>query len=255
MKKNIFLFIATFILMSHLGWAQAQEKGNFFGYEGGSSPMDWGELAHLITIDPYLCREGTHQSPIDINNVPDLKLENMVSDYSSTPIRILNNGHTIHLNYNSGSKIIWENKTFELIQFHFHSPSEHTINEKQYDMEMHLVHKTQDHKFLVIGVLMEKGKHNLHIQKLWDRIPNVKNKEAYYQDDHINIDNLLPSTKEYFYYSGSLTTPPCSENVSWFILKKPIEVSSDQINYFHTFISPNARPIQKLNNRIIANVK
>lgn len=222
--------------------------------------MDWVELADFLTLDLYLCREGAHQSPIDIKNVqdrniPGLKLEGIVSDYSATPIRIINNGHTIHLNYNSGSKINWKNKTFELIQFHFHSPSEHTINKKHYDMEMHLVHKTQDHQFLVIGVLIKKGKYNSHIQKFWDRIPNMKNKEVSYQDDRFNIKNLLPTVKEYFYYSGSLTTPPCLENVSWFILKTPIEISSDQINYFQNFIDHNARPTQKLNDRVVTNVK
>ena len=262
MKKIILLSIATIFLMSYLGWAQGKEQDKFFGFEGGSGPKDWSggpvdwrELQNLLKIDPYLCREGTHQSPIDISNAADHKLENMVSDYSATPIRIINNGHTIHLNYNSGSKVNWENQTFNLIQFHFHSPSEHTINEKYYDMEMHLVHKTQDDQFLVIGVLMEKGKHNPDIQRLWDRIPIAKNKEVNYQDDHFNIEGLLPSLKEYFYYSGSLTTPPCLENVRWFILKQSIEVSSDQIKFFHNFINHNSRPTQKLNSRIIGYVK
>lgn len=122
-------------------------------------------------------------------------------------------------------------------------------------MEMHLVHKTQDHQFLVTGILIKKGMHNPNIQKIWDRIPTMKNKEVYFQNDLLNVDNLLPPEKEYFYYSGSLTTPPCLENVNWFILKTPIEVSGDQILFFQKYIKNNARPTQSLNNRIIATVK
>lgn len=255
MNKLISFYIVIILAIFYSGEAQAEEKGIFLGYEGGSGPMDWEDLASFLTMDLYLCREGTHQSPIDINKALERKPQNLVSDYSPTPIRILNNGHTIHLSYNSGSTVNWKNKIYNLIQFHFHSPSEHTINGKHYDMEMHLVHKTQDHQFLVIGILIKKGMHNPNIQKIWDRIPTMKNKEVYFQNDLLNVDNLLPPEKEYFYYSGSLTTPPCLENVNWFILKTPIEVSGDQILFFQKYIKNNARPTQNLNNRIIATVK
>ena len=260
MNKLIHFYMVSIFLIFFLNLAHAEEKKQFFGYEGAAGPADWDDLAELLKIDPYFCREGKHQSPIDLKNIPELnvpypKLKNLAIDYSSTPIGIINNGHTIHLSYDSGSKVKWENKTFELIQFHFHSPSEHTINQRQYDMEMHLVHKSQDQKFLVLGILMKMGKHNSHIQKIWDRIPSIQNKEVVYQDDLFNVEELLPSKKEFFYYSGSLTTPPCLENVNWFIMKTVIEVSSDQILFFKNFINNNARPTQKLNNRLIKNVR
>ena len=160
-----------------------------------AGPMHWEELADILAIDIYLCREGTHQSPININNALDHSPSQLLTDFSPTPIRIINNGHTIHLSYDPGSNINWKSKRYELIQFHFHSPSEHLIKGKHYDMEMHLVYKTQDHQFLVIGVLMEKGKSNALIQKIWEKIPIDQNKEVYYEDILINVGNLLPYKK------------------------------------------------------------
>lgn len=122
-------------------------------------------------------------------------------------------------------------------------------------MEVHLVHKTSDHLYVVIGILVKKGKHNPSIQKIWDRIPTKQNKEFWHENEYFNVDDLLPSTKEYFHYSGSLTTPPCSENVSWFILEHPIEASGEQIRFFQKFIEHNARPTQKMHHRIVVKVE
>ena len=262
MKLNSLIFIIIFsILLLEKGYTQ--EKNIFLGFEGGAGPkhwksagpIHWKDLADMLTLDLYLCREGTHQSPININNTLGHSPSKFLTNFSPTPIRIINNSHTIHLSYDSGSYINWGNKRFELIQFHFHSPSEHLIKGKKYAMEMHLVYKTHDNKFLVIGVLMEKGKSNALIQKIWDKIPIDKNKEVYYEDILFNVGNLLPSKKNYFHYSGSLTTAPCLENVSWFISETPIEVSIDQILFFQKFIKHNARPIQQLNNRSVLNVE
>ena len=225
-----------------------------WGYEGGTGPTHWGEIEH--EHDKHLmCRDGVYQSPIDINHVLGTNLMKLDFHYSSTPIQITNNSHTIHLNYNPGSFISWENERFELIQYHFHSPSEHHVNGKHFDMEVHLVHKTSDHLYVVVAILVKQGKHNPSIQKIWDRIPTKTNKEFWHENEFFNVSDLLPSTREYFHYSGSLTTPPCSENVSWFVLGHPIEVSSEQIHYFQKFIEHNARPIQKMHHRIIVKVK
>jgi carbonic anhydrase len=200
MKLNSLFFILIFSIIS-LEKGYTQEKKIFLGFEGGAGPMHWRgagpmhwkELSDILAIDIYLCREGTHQSPININNALGQSRSKILTDFSPTPIRIINNGHTIHLSYDPGSYINWGNKRFELIQFHFHSPSEHLIKGKHYDMEMHLVYKTHDHQFLVIGVLMEKGKNNALIQKIWEKIPVDKNKEVYYEDYLFNVGNLLPS--------------------------------------------------------------
>lgn len=251
----IFVFIVAILLTVFSGSVYAQQEHlQPWGYEGGAGPEHWGEIereheAHMM------CREGVYQSPIDINHVLGMSSTDLDFHYSSTPIHIVNNSHTIHLTYDPGSFIKWESERFDLIQFHFHTPSEHQVHGKHYDMEVHLVHKTSDHLYVVVGIFLEKGKHNPHIQKIWDRIPTEMNKEFSYEDDLFNVGDLLPSTKEYFHYSGSLTTPPCSEVVSWFVLEHPIEASGEQIQFFKKFIEHNARPTQKMHHRIVVKVK
>ncbi len=258
--KNItppFIFVLIVIIFltifSSAVYAQ-KEHLQPWGYEGGAGPEHWGEIENEHE-EHVMCREGVYQSPIDINHVLGASIADLDFHYSPTPIHIINNSHTIHLSYNSESFINWESERFELIQFHFHTPSEHQVNGNHYDMEVHLVHKTSDHLYVVVGIFMTKGKHNPHIQKIWDRIPTEANKEVSYEDEHFNVVNLLPSTKEYFHYSGSLTTPPCSETVSWFVLEHPIELSNEQIQFFKKFIEHNSRPTQKLHHRIVVKVK
>jgi carbonic anhydrase len=256
-NRKIFIFSILFLIFN-LNSVQAQNKNEVFGFEGGTSPMDWGEIVEFLRLDLHLCRQGTNQSPINIklkHKIPGIDEKKLVTHYFSTPIRIINNGHTIHLNYNSGSKVYWRKIPFELIQFHFHAPSEHTINQNQFDMEMHLVHKNKNNEFLVIGVFLKEGKHNKNIQKIWDRISNIKNEEKIYHDVIFNVKSLLPPKIKYLHYLGSLTTPPCLENVNWFIIENPVDISKDQIKYFKNFITHNARPTQKLNKRIISIIK
>lgn len=224
-----------------------------WGYEGGEGPDHWGETEqdhekHLM------CREGTSQSPVDIRDVPGLKLAPLGFHYMDTRVSIINNSHTIHVGYDSGSYANWGNIKFKLIQFHFHHPSEHTVMGKHFDMEIHMVHKTQDDQYVVIGILMKKGKHHAGIQKIWDRIPKVINEEVTYKDVRTNAAEFLPAVKKYYHYDGSLTTPPCSENVSWFVLEDHVEISEDQIHYFQSFIDHNARPVQKLNHRTLTKI-
>lgn len=234
----------------------ANDKGPAlqWGYEGGTNPEHWGEIEkdhekHLM------CREGVRQSPIDIDHVPGLKLAKLNYHYSKTPITLINNTHTILLKYQPGSFVEWGNEKFELIQIHFHHPSEHHINGEAYPIEVHFVHKTPDHEYIVIAAFAQVGRPNPAIEKLWGRIPTEIDKESKYENELITASDLLPSSREYFYYNGSLTTPPCSENVTWFLLEQPIEISQDQIEYFQKFIDHKARPIQKINHRIIVKIK
>ncbi len=246
------LVVIILLICPQIGFAH-DTHAHPWGYEGGTDPSHWGEMEkdhqkHLM------CREGTNQSPIDIDEVRGSRLAVLGCHYLDTPIRITNNGHTIHLGYNKGSYVDWGDQKFYLIQFHFHHPSEHLIHGQSYAMEMHLVHKTSDHQYVVIGVFMKEGKFNPQIQQLWDRIPKDVNKEIVYKNEEINLEDFLPKTKEYFHYYGSLTTPPCSENVSWFLLKTPIEISKAQIESFKKVIDHNARPAQKLNHRVIVKI-
>jgi carbonic anhydrase len=225
-----------------------------WGYEGGTDPSHWGEI-EKDHDEHLMCREGVRQSPININHVPGFKLEKLHQHYFKTPVNIINNGHTILLKYGPGSFVEWGNEKFEIIQIHFHHPSEHLVNGETYPMEIHLVHKTPDHQYVVVAVFAKIGTQNPTIQKLWSLIPTEIDKEYTYKNEFLLANDFLPASKEYFYYNGSLTTPPCTENVTWFVLEQPIEISQEQVKNFQKFIDHNARPTQKINHRIVVKLK
>jgi carbonic anhydrase len=179
-----------------------------------------------------MCHSGVNQSSVNISHVPGVKLYNLKYNYLKAPIRMINNTHTIHLSYHPGSYANLGNKRFQLVQFHFHRPSEHLVDGAPYPMEISLVHKTPGHQYVLIRVFIQEGKYNPEIQKIWNQIPTEKNIEFNYENELINLENLIPKTKEYFHYNGSLTTPLCSENLSWFLLETPIEISKEQILHF-----------------------
>lgn len=256
-KRNNFyttlFFLSFFIGLITIGHA-AEIDDHHWGYEGGAGPSHWGEIEqehekHLM------CREGVRQSPIDFNHVPGLRLDGLRSHYSKTPINLINNTHTILLKYQKGSYVEWEGEKLELLQIHFHHPSEHTVEGKSFPMEIHFVHRSGDHEYVVIGVFAKFGKTNETIQKLWKDIPTQIDKEHLEKGHLIDASALMPNKKGYYLYNGSLTTPPCSENVTWFVLEEPIEVSQKQVAYFQTFIDHNARPVQKLHHRIVVKLK
>ncbi len=163
-----------------------------WGYEGGTGPEHWGGIEkdhekHLM------CREGVRQSPINIDHVPGFKLAKLNYHYAKTPINLINNSHTILLKYQSGSFVEWDEEKFELIQIHFHHPSEHRVNGKAYPMEIHLVHKTPEHDYIVIAIFAQTGKYNPAIQKLWSKIPTEIDKVYKYDNESISANELLPS--------------------------------------------------------------
>ena len=137
-------------------------------------------------------------------------------DYRSSSLRILNNGHTIQANYDEGSKISLGDKVYHLLQFHFHRPSEHTLKGKQFIMEAHLVHAAEDGNLAVVGVFLKTGKENSFVQRLWDNLPSHVGQEKTVEGQ-IQVTDLLPEDRSFFHYSGSLTTPPCTEGVSWYV--------------------------------------
>ena len=241
--------LCAFALFAAAPPIYAEEGAAHWAYEGEEGPAHWGELA-----DSYsMCSEGRNQSPIDL--VADFHpgLPQLVFDYHSSPLREINNGHTIQQNVQPGSFLRFpeKNHSFELKQFHFHSPSEHTIDGKSYDMEMHFVHVDEAGALAVVGVLIEAGKEHPVLNQLWSFMPqNPGDTSA--QPIGIEETNLLPPTREYFYYSGSLTTPPCSEGVVWVVLKNSVEASEEQIQRFKERVGPSTnRPVQPHNSRMI----
>lgn len=217
-----------------------------WGYNGATGPSSWGELSSEFAT----CKQGLQQSPVDLKSTASANLPPIEFNYKYTPFKVINNGHTLQVEYAPGSSIALAGKQYELLQFHFHAPSEHSIDGKTYPIEAHLVHKSQDGKLAVIGIFMKEGRENSFIQALWSNLPESEG-ENQVRGISINASAMPPANKSYYNYPGSLTTPPCSEGVNWIVLKTPIEVSQEQIDAFKSIYNGNARPVQPLNSREI----
>lgn len=246
-KSSLMLSGLVFCLASPL--LIAGERGTHWSYEGDDGPGHWGELSS----DFLMCSEGWNQSPIDLEAVVDADLPELEFEYYSTNIDELNNGHSIQQNVAPGSflRIPERNVSFELKQFHFHSPSEHTISGAHFAMEIHFVHADKQGRLAVVGILVKEGKEHAVLKQLWAFMPQNPGET---RSEPIGIEEtaLLPPTREYYAYSGSLTTPPCTEGVKWLVLKSPIEASAEQIATFKERIGPASnRPVQPHNARVI----
>ena len=223
-----------------------QHANIHWDYEGLGGPENWGKL------DPRnkLCATGERQSPIDIKDGIKVDVEPIKFRYQPSTFRIVDNGHTILVEAGEGS-ISLTGKTYELVQFHFHRPSEEKINGQRFDMVVHLVHKSDEGQLAVVAVLLERGNENPFIQTLWNNMPLEKNMPVAPPAATIDLNALLPSSRNYYTYMGSLTTPPCTEGVLWLVMKQPVQVSQDQINIFSRLYRNNARPIQPASGRLI----
>lgn len=223
-----------------------------WSYGGSGNPTRWGQLSENYR----LCETGTSQSPIDISTKHPTHIQIQEEfkpiqfNYQLINFTVKNNGHTIQVDYPPGSYIILDGKKYNLVQFHFHTPSEHLVNEVAWPMEMHLVHQNAEGQLAVVGVLIEEGEENYFLQQIWDHLPEAEGEEEV-KRVKINAENLLPENRSYYSYSGSLTTPPCSEEVSWNVLKIPIKASEEQIEQFMEIYQMNSRPVQPLNRRKI----
>jgi carbonic anhydrase len=230
---------------------EPQHPGHTWDYGDAHGPSHWGELEPEFAP----CKSGHHQSPIDIRNPETAALPPILFDYKPSALDIIDNGHTIMINYAPGSSISVGGKKYALKQFHFHRPSEEKINGKGYDMTLHLVHADQEGKLAVVAVLLEKGADNPLIHELWNDIPKEKDKEALLKDIQINVGTLLPANRGYYTFSGSLTTPPCSEDVTWYVLKQSVQVSAAEIEQFSKLYRNDARPTQPLYDRVVLESK
>lgn len=223
------------------------DHAHAWGYEGNVGAAHWGDLKPEYAA----CKLGKNQSPVNIAATKPSKLSPIKFNYKNSPLKIIDNGHTIQANLASGSSISVNGKKYNLIQIHFHQPSEETVDGKAYPMNAHLVHKNAEGKLAVVGVFMKEGKENAFVKTLWSNIPQQKGKEIAVSNVSINLAKFLPKNKHYYSYTGSLTTPPCSEEVTWMVLRTPIEMSKEQIASFGKYYSNNARPVQPLNDRVI----
>jgi carbonic anhydrase len=221
-----------------------------WSYAGDTGPHNWSKL------DPanVLCETGQRQSPIDIKEGLKVELETPSFDYKSKGFAVVDNGHTLSVSVDAGNFLTIMGRQFELQHFHFHRPSEETINGKGTEMVVHLVHRDRENKLAVVAVLLEIGKANSAIQQVWNHIP-LERKSPLRANVNLDVNQLLPEAREYFVYMGSLTTPPCSEGVVWVVMKEVMELSADQAAIFARLYPMNARPIQKTMGRVIKESK
>jgi carbonic anhydrase len=221
-----------------------------WSYDGEKGPGHWGDL----DPDFAACKAGREQSPIDIRHAQKAELPALRFEYKSGPLKIINNGYTaVRVNYapGNGNFLVVGDQRYELTQFHFHRPSEEYIHGKSYDMVAHLMHKSSDGKVAAVAVLLNAGSANSTIQQLWQDMPMTPGKEEEIAGAEMNPAGLLPRDTGYYTYMGSLTAPPCTEGVTWFVLKTPVDISTAQINAFARLYPHDVRPVQPLCGRVV----
>lgn len=254
-KKFIYPIFSTCLLLSLAACSSETEKQTTdvqsasWSYEGKTGPEYWGELEPTNAV----CMNGEEQSPINIETAKtkkDDKVEELKFNYSPTNISLVNNGHTIQGNPDAlDNSIVVDGEEYKLAQFHFHTPSEHQFNGQSFDMELHLVHKSANDELAVIGLMINEGVANPALEQAWKVLPEEVTTTDVKVTDAIDLMKLLPEDKQNFRYEGSLTTPPCSEEVEWIVLEQPIEMSEEQIDSFRQIFEDNHRPVQPLNDR------
>ena len=249
MPSRNYLVFSTIICILLFGPASAGQEHHaehHWDYGDAHGPSHWGDLKPEFAI----CKTGRRQSPIDIRNPQKANLPPIHFEYKPTPLQIIDNGHTIMVNYAPGSFMDVGGHEYVLKQFHFHSPSEEKIKGETFDMSVHLVHADSEGKVAVVAVLLQRGDDNPLVRELWKNLPGEKEKEQRLDNMQIDVSQILPYNQSYYRFSGSLTTPPCSEDVTWFVLKHPTTVSAEEIERFSQLYR-NARPTQPLYDRTI----
>jgi carbonic anhydrase len=229
-----------------------------FTYEGAEGPEHWGDLDSTFAA----CKSGTKQSPVALPVVlrTDSSVDIARPSYAPVPLVVINNGHNVQVKNTAQGSVVYDGVKYDLAQFHFHSPSEHTIGGKSFDVEMHLVHKSADGKILVIALMFMKGAENKLLSPLWNALPaTVSETPTTVPNVTIDVASLLPADLKFEHYEGSLTTPPCTEGVNWFVVEAPakggLEMSGDQITRYRTLLhGATNRPTQPLDGRTVVEV-
>ncbi len=225
--------------------AQAQE-GPPWSYAGDTGPTHWASEDPAYSV----CGAGKHQSPIDIRNPTPAALSPIAFDYQPIPLTVTDTGHTMEVIAPPGSGgITIGDQRYELLQFHFHRPSEESIRGKRFQMEVHLVHKNAKGELAVVSVLIRGGNSNPVLRQVFANLPPSGQKEASVAGATLDPTQLLPRARGYYTFEGSLTTPPCSEHVRWFVLKRSMQASSGEIVLFAARYPDNARPTQPRDGR------
>lgn len=240
------LFVLLWLTLSPS--ASADPSPTPWTYDAATGPNHWADL------DPTFetCGSGKGQSPINLTAAESADLINPNFHYEPAPLNILNNGHTVKVPYAPGSYITLDGQRYNLLQFHFHSPSEHAVEGKPWDAELHLVHQSDEGDLAVVAVLLqqEEGEGAAEYAALSENLP-LKAGDKVRMQQTINAQNLLPNRTTTYRYSGSLTTPPCSESVSWLVMTEPVGLSAKEIEGYRQSLNHNNRPLQLSNSRAI----
>lgn len=253
MKTKIAIYLIGFFALS-VFWAC---KGDInphasdctdvhWSYTGEKGPAHWVDLC-----SGFSACGGATQSPVNIQGaLENANLSAILFNYTSTSTEIENNGHTLEFVCDPGSKLTINGTEYELLQFHYHGLSEHVVEGEHYPLEVHFVNKASDDNYAVIGVFFEEGDENALFTQFLSKFPPEEG--SYEEHTEIDLSSLFPEDKSYYSYSGSLTTPPCSEVVNWYVLKNTVTASSTQIAAFQSILKNNYRPVQDLNGRVIS---
>jgi len=243
LNKTVSLGLAIFVACV----GSTASAAEHWAYTGHSGPAEWGALSPEFAT----CKLGKHQSPIDIRAAKAADLPAITFHYQPAPLAVIDNGHTIQVNYAPGSWIDVGGARYDLVQFHFHKPSEEKVDGKSHAMVAHLVHKSADGKLAVVAVLLDGGGANATIDTIWKNLPKEKEKQVEVPNTTVDASGLLPKDHGYYTFEGSLTTPPCSEDVRWLVLKAPLRIADAEIADFGKIYPMNARPTQPTNGRSI----
>ncbi len=245
--KNRWATLLIFLVACFAAVNASAGETSHWGYSGHQGPEHWGSLNPEYTM----CAEGKNQSPINLTGMIESELPPIAINYRPGGNAVLHNGHTIQVNYTPGNTITVSGHEFELKQFHFHAPSENTIEGQSYPMEAHFVHADQDGNLAVVALMFKPGEMNAELEKAWARMP-AKPGITQPLVEEINAGLLLPRDRHYYRFNGSLTTPPCSEGVLWLVMKASASASKAQIQKFSDIMKhPNNRPLQPVNARAI----
>lgn len=241
MRKPAFL-LATIAAMP--AWAA---PAIHWSYEGLAGPEHWAELGDEFKT----CKTGQYQSPLDINQLIDGKLPELKINFHTDTKAIVNNGHTIQITVEDSDDFLLDNDAFVLKQFHFHAPSENHLFGKAFPLEAHFVHANASGELAVVAVMFEQGAKNNTLTPLIESVPATQD-HVETMKQSVDLTGLFPHDKHYYRFSGSLTTPPCTEGVRWLVMKQPITLSKEQLGEFQRALKhANNRPLQPLHGRII----
>jgi carbonic anhydrase len=244
-------YVASAILIA-LAWGvplagfAADDEAIHWTYAGERGPEHWGELSEVFEA----CSDGRNQSPIDIVDPIQAELGSIGLSYRGSTNSITNNGHTLEIKVGPDNTLTVDGKKYSMSQFHVHSPSEHRIEGESFPLEAHFVHQSNQGEIAVVSVLFREGSRNEGLGLLGASAPGLVGESAPIDARIVDL-GLVPAKSAYYRYSGSLTTPPCTEGILWLVLKTTGSISREQVAAFVEAIGEDARDPQPLNGRLV----